>query len=151
MEKRPKEATDEPFATWDSDPGAGIGNLLMRRQERFGGAKSGSAESNSGRDAKGKADVRGNAKRGGEPGKEDAGTEGRAEEVRSTFSAIGLNGWNDLNDRNIHSLARSGDWLDFKNHALHAGRGVAQCKDVPAKFVIRYLGCRTGKAFALGV
>jgi hypothetical protein len=62
-----------------------------------------------------------------------------------------LNGWNDLNCWNVCSWSESAVRLDFKNHAIHAGRGVAQCEDVPAKFAIRYLGCLTGKSFALGV
>jgi hypothetical protein len=60
-----------------------FGYLLVRRQEGFGGAKSGSPESDPGRDAEGKADVRGNAKRGGEHGKEDARAEGRNKEIEA--------------------------------------------------------------------
>src|SRR5215510_4708079 len=106
MNERQKEATDEPFTTLGDDPDAGIVYLLVRRQERFGGAKSGSTEGNPGRNAKGKADVRGNAKRSGEPGKEDAGTEGRNKEVENHFLRNGLTGWNDLSYWNVYSLGR---------------------------------------------
>jgi hypothetical protein len=92
IDERQKEATDEAFTTLGDDSCVGIGYLLVRRQKRFGGSKSGSAEGNPRRNAKGKADVRGHAKRGRGPGKEDAGTEGRAEEVKVTFSVDGLNG-----------------------------------------------------------
>lgn len=44
--------------------------------------------------------------------------------------------------------ARLGARLDCEDNTIHTGRGVPQSEDVPAQFVIRYLGCRAGKSFA---